>query len=97
MSWPKHWNEAARRRIATLEGKTPSRMWSLLGMLALGLVVGAAIGGYAVWQRPQMKQLARYAGRMRDDFADIGDSAVKPDAVGSARLSNHRRKATAEV
>ena len=97
MSWPKGWNEAARRRMAILEGKTPSRPWPLLGMLALGLLAGAALGAYAVSQRSQVKRLAIYPGRMRDDFAGIGEPALKAVAVGTPRRSNHRRKATAEV
>ena len=63
-SWPKKWNDAARRRISTLPDHSPSRPWPLLGMLALGLVAGAAIGGYAVSQRSQMRRLATYAHRI---------------------------------
>ena len=96
MSWPREWNRAAMRRIAALEPKAPSRTWPLLGMLALGLVAGAALGGYAVSQRAQIKRLAVHARRMRDDIAGNG----KPHetvAVATPRRSNHRRKATTEV
>lgn len=97
MSWPREWNRAAMRRIAALEPRAPSRTWPLLAMLALGLVAGAALGGYAVSQRTQIKRLAVYVRRMRDDFAGIGEPAHETVAVGTPRHSNHRRKATAEV
>lgn len=97
MSWPREWNRAAMRRIAALEPQAPSRPWPLLGMLALGLVAGAALGGYAVSQRTQIKRLAVHARRMRDDFAGNGEPADKTVAAGTPRHSNHRRKATAEV
>ena len=97
MSWPRDWYGAAMRRIAALEPQAPSRTWPLLGMLALGLVAGAALGGYAVSQRSQIKRLAVYAGRLRDDFAGYGEPAHQTVAVGNPRRSNHRRKATAEV
>jgi hypothetical protein len=66
-------------------------------MLALGLVAGAALGGYAVSQRTQFKRLTVYAGRIRDDFAGNGEAAHQTAAVATPRRSNHRRKATAEV
>jgi hypothetical protein len=97
MSWPREWNRAARRRISALEPKAPSRTWPLLGMLALGLVAGAALGGYAMSQQSQIKRLTRYANRMRDELAGVGEPALRPVAVGTPRRSNHRRKATAEV
>jgi len=97
MSWPREWNRAAMRRIAALEPKAPSRTWPLLGMLALGLVAGAALGGYAVSQRAQIKRLALQARRMRDDFAGNGKPAHETVAVATPRRSNHRRKATTEV
>jgi len=71
-SWPKKWNDAARRRISTLPDNSQSRPWPLLGMLALGLVAGAAIGGYAVSQRSQMRRLATYAHRIGDELAAMG-------------------------
>jgi hypothetical protein len=96
-SWPKKWNNASLRQIARLPEDSPSRTWPLLGMLALGLVAGAALGGYAVSQRSQMKRLATYAHRMRDELATIGKLEAEPEAVGSVPRSNHRRKATSEV
>jgi hypothetical protein len=97
-SWPKRWNDASLRRIATLPENSPSRPWPLLGMLALGLVAGAALGGYAMSQRSQMKRLSLYAHRMRDELAARGRvETVKPVAVVTSTRSNHRRKATSEV
>jgi hypothetical protein len=83
-SWPKKWNDAALRRIPTLPENSPSRLWPLLAMFALGLVAGAALGGYAVSQRSQMKRLAGYAHRVGDELAARGRvDAVKPDPVKS--------------
>jgi len=83
-SWPKKWNDAAVRRIATLPENSRSRPWPLLAMFALGLVVGAGLGGYAVSQRWQMKRLAGYAYRAGDELAAMGRvDAVKPDPVKS--------------
>jgi len=99
-SFRKYWNQAASRRIAAMEGKAPSRKWPLFGMLAFGLVAGAALGGYvAMSYRPQIKRFATYAGRMRHEMAGagIGKPDVEPIAVVTAPRSNHRRKATAEV
>jgi hypothetical protein len=96
-SWPKKWNDASLRQIANLPEYSPSRPWPLLGMLALGLVAGAAIGGYAVSQRSQVKRLAMHAQRMGIDLEAMGrDDIVEPVAVASVR-SNHRRKAGAEA
>jgi uncharacterized protein HemX len=97
-SWPKKWNDSGLRDIAILPESSSSGPWPLLGMLALGLVAGAAIGGYAVSQRQQMKRLAEHAHRMGDrldalDRTDTNESAT----VETARTSNHRRKATTEV
>jgi hypothetical protein len=95
-SWRTKWNDAAIRRIATLPESSPPRTWPLLGMLALGLVAGAALGGYAASQRSQMKRLAMYAHHVGDELAGMGEPEVKPVAVTSTP-SNHRRKATSEV
>jgi hypothetical protein len=110
-SWGKHWNDAAHERIAAtrhwnaaaldriadaLPSRTRSRAWPLLGMLALGLVAGAAIGGYAVSQRSQMKRLSDYAHRVGDELAGFDSDDDNPVAVTTHR-SNHRRKATSEV
>ena len=97
MSWPREWNRAAMRRITALEPQAPSRTWPLLGMLALGLVAGAALGGYAASQQQQIKRLAALARRLRDDFAGNGEPAHETVAVATPQRSNHRRKATSEV
>jgi hypothetical protein len=95
-SWPKRWNDASLRQIATLPEFPQSRPWPLLGMLAIGLVAGAALGGYAVSQRSQMKRLSSYAHRMGEELAAMSsDEDVKPVATSSR--SNHRRKAVAEA
>ena len=91
----KYWNQAALRRIAAMEGKAPSRAWPMLGMLALGLVAGAALGGYAMLRRSQIKRLATYAGRKRDEMAGTRKPELEP--VVATTRSNHGRKATAEV
>ena len=104
-SWPKKWNDASQRwndaslrQIATLPEYPRSRPWPLLGMLAMGLVAGAAIGGYAMTQRSQMKRLATYAHRMGDELAAMGmPEAVKPVVVVMSPRSTHRRKAASEV
>ena len=90
------WNDASLRQIATLPEYSPSRPWPMFGMLALGLVAGVAIGGYAVSQRSQMKRLAGYAHRMGDELAAAGEVEDESVAVTTHR-SNHRRKATPEV
>ena len=96
-SWGKSWNQAALERIAaTLPRRSESRPWPLLGMLAVGLLAGVAIGGYAVSQRAHMKRLAAYVRRMGDDLGPAGESEDEPVAVTTHR-SNHRRKATSEV
>ena len=84
-SWPKRWNETGLRDIAILPENSGSRPWPLIGMLAIGLIVGAALGGYAVSHRDQMKRLAKHAHVMDDELASTVPG------------SNHRRKATSEV
>jgi len=96
-SQAKQWNDAAMRRIAVrLDGPRPSR-WPLLAMLALGLVAGAAIGGYAVTQRSQLKRLTLYAPRRGDGPAEMGSPEANSEAEFTVPRSNHRRKATSEV
>jgi hypothetical protein len=93
-SWPKRWNEAGLRDIAILPENSGSRPWPLLAMLAIGLVTGAALGGYAVSQRNQMKRLAKHAHRVGDELAAMdSDEETEP----MVPHSNHRRKATTEV
>jgi hypothetical protein len=96
-SWGKHWNDVAMERIAdALPRSSPSRTWPLLGMLALGLVAGAALGGYVVSQRSHMKRLSDYAHRMGDELSGPDSDEDNPVAVTTHR-SNNRRKATSEV
>ena len=93
-SWPKKWNDTSLGDYVTLpEFKQSGGHWSLLGMLALGLVAGAEIGGYAVSQRAEMKRLVKRARRMGEDLAAIEDMDIDKPAT----RSNHRRKATSEV
>jgi hypothetical protein len=94
--WPKRWNDASLRDIATLPEFSRSRPWPMFGMLALGLVAGAALGGYAVSQRAQIKRLAMRAQGMADELA-MGE--VEPDRRPAETIhrSNHGRKATSEV
>lgn len=97
-AWGKRWNEAALERIAnSLPRRAQPRPWPLLGMLAVGLVAGAAIGGYAVSQRAQLKRLTAYAHRMRDELKSTGEPKVNPVAVVASTRVNHRRKAASEV
>jgi hypothetical protein len=93
-SWPKKWNDAGLRDIAILPENSRSGPWSLFGMLALGLVAGAALGGYAVSQRSQMKSLAQHVRRMADGLDGDEDLAGEPT---TSQRSNHRRKARSEV
>ena len=93
-SWPKKWNDASLGDfVAMPEFKQSGGQWSMFGMLALGLVAGAVIGGYAVTQRAEIKRLAKHARRMGEELAAMGDA----DSVQPATRSNHRRKATSEV
>jgi hypothetical protein len=95
-SWPKKWNDAALGDFVALPEFKQSGPWSLLGMLAVGLVAGAAIGGYAVSQRAEMKRLAKHVHRIGDELAAAAeDEADKP--VMTNRRSNHRRKSALEV
>ena len=95
-SWPKKWNDTSLGDLVVLpEFKQSSGQWPLFGMLALGLIAGAAIGGYAVSQRTQMKRLAKHARRTAKKLAAMG-SSDEAEPAASTR-SNHRRKATSEV
>src|SRR5258708_15541624 len=87
-SWGRHWNDAAMERIADmLPRRAPSRTWPMLGMLAIGLVAGAAIGGYAVSQRSHMKRLSEYAGRTGDEVSGPDGDDDNPVAVTTRRSS----------
>lgn len=90
-SLPKRWNETGLREIAILPEDSGSRPWPLLGMLAIGLVAGAALGGYAVSKRRQMNQPAH---EMGDDLAVMARNELKDPSSPSP---NHRRKAISEV
>ncbi|HEY8839798.1 MAG TPA: hypothetical protein VIO80_03980 [Candidatus Dormibacteraeota bacterium] len=94
-SWPKKWNDTSLGDYVALPEFKQSSQWPLFGMLVLGLVAGAAIGGYAVSQRAQMKRLAKHARRMGDELAAMGNA--DSDKPAAATRSNHRRKATSEV
>ena len=91
-SWPKKWNDASLRQIATLP-EDSSGGWSLLGMFAVGVVAGA-LGSYAMTQRSRIRRLALRAMDGMDD--ELSQVVAKPASV-SASSSNHRRKATAKV
>ena len=96
-SWAKRWNDASRRRIATLrEPSRPSR-WPFLGMFAIGLFAGA-IGSYAVTQRSQIKRLVRRAlSARRQATGEFGGVELAEPVSVRTRRSNHRRKAAVEV
>jgi hypothetical protein len=91
-NWAKRWNDAAVRRIVQ---RPQASRWPLFGMLALGLVAGAALGGYAVSQR---WRLSEYAARIRKLRADM---TMHEDDEGATIVtvprSKLRRKATSEV
>lgn len=96
-SWPKKWNDASLRQIATLPENATSRLWPMVGMFALGMVAGAALGGYAVSHRPELKRLATHAHRGADELAGMATGEdVKPLAVVTTR-TNHGRKTALEV
>lgn len=69
----------------------------MLGMLGIGLVAGAALGGYAVSQRSQFKRLMAHASRIGNEIAGNGGSDEEDASTVTSARSNHRRKATAEV
>lgn len=97
-SWPKKWNDASLRQIATLPEFSRSRPWPLVGMLALGVVAGAAIGTYATSRRSLRTRLARYVHRMGDELAGTDSSEpLKTVASTTASHSNHRRKAAVKA
>lgn len=96
-SWGRRWNDAAMERIAdAMPRRSPSRTWPMLGMLALGLVAGAVIGGYVVSQRSLLKRLSDYTHRIGDELPSSDSDDDNPVAVRT-HPSNHRRKTTSEV
>jgi len=96
-SWPKKWNDTSLGDLVVLpEFKQSGGQWSLFGMLAIGLVIGAAIGGYAVSQRAELKRLAKHVHPVGDEMAAAAeDDADNP--VTTTRRSNHRRKSALEA
>jgi len=94
-SWRNRWNEATLPQIPMLPFESRSRSWPLLGMLLIGLVTGAAIGGYAMSQRSQITRLARHARRMRDEMTMVNPDD-EPITVTTHR-TNSRRKTVSEV
>jgi hypothetical protein len=96
-SWPKKWNDSGLRDFAILPENSTSRPWPMLGMLAIGLVLGTALGAFAASQRWQMERLARHANGMGAELAAMdGDEPERSGGVTYPR-SNHRRKAATEV
>ena len=93
-SLPKRWNETGLRDFAILPENSSPGPWPLLGMLAIGLVAGAALGGFAVSRRDEIKRLAKHAHRMGDDLVV---KARNESTDPSAPSPNHRRKAISEV
>ena len=87
-SWPKKWNDASLRQIATLP-ENSSGGWSLLGMFAVGVVAGA-LGSFAMTQRSQLKRLAMRA------MDGMDDESIRVVAKPASTL-NHRRKAASKV
>jgi len=80
-----------------LRQQSPARPWALLGMLALGMAAGVAIGGYAASQRLQMKRLVNYAHRLGDELSGRDEAPATPLAVVTSPRSNHRRKAAVKA
>lgn len=89
-SLPKRWNdEPTLGRLVTLPENSSVSPWALLGVFAIGLIAGAAIGGYALSQRSILRRLG-------GDTDWMDDQGTEPVSVTTHR-SNHRPKATAEV
>lgn len=96
----KRLNDASLSRIANLREPSPGRGWSLVGMFALGALIGAA-GVYAVTQRTRIARLAELAARAtmsrRGDSEDLDGIDLDNPISVTTHHSNHRRKAAAEV
>ncbi len=94
-SWPKKWNDATVRRIMRRYSQSQSPRWPLFGMLALGLVAGAAIGGYAVTQRWRLSEYVARIRKLRDEMGMHEDD--EGATIVTVPRSKLRRKATSEV
>jgi hypothetical protein len=104
-SWGRHLNDATQKRISDLNDaalerisdalprSSRTRVMPMVGMLLLGLVAGAAIGGYVVSQRSQLNRFSEYPGAKPGEGIDLED---EPVGVTTHR-ANNRRKTTSEV
>jgi hypothetical protein len=93
-SWGKHLNDAALERISDALPRTSrTRVMPMIGMLLLGLLAGAAIGGYVISQRSRLNRFGEYPGGNAGEGIDLED---EPVGVRTHR-ANNRRKATSEV
>jgi len=93
-SWGKHLNDAALERISDALPRTSrTRVMPMIGMLLLGLLAGAAIGGYVISQRSRLNRFGEYPGGKAGEGIDLED---EPVGVRTHR-ANNRRKATSEV
>ncbi len=89
-SWPKKWNDEARlSRFVTLPENSSISPWALLGVFAIGLIAGAALGGFALSQRSPLR-------RFRPETDWMEDQGTEPVSVTTHR-SNSRPRATVEV
>jgi hypothetical protein len=96
-SWAKRWNDASLRQIATSRRPVASGRWPLLGFFTAGLVAGA-IGSYAISQRSQIKRLVgRAVMARRELLSEFRRVEGAPPVPVKSNISNHRRKAAAEV
>jgi hypothetical protein len=89
-AWAKRWNVTLRQPAA-------SRRRPVLGFFAAGLIVGA-IGSYAISQRSLIKRLLERAVTARRELlSEFGGVDLAPSVSVKSDISNHRRKAVAEV
>ncbi len=96
-SLAKVWNDAALRQMATLRHASAPRRGPLLGAFTAGLIAGAVIS-YAISQRSQIRRLARRAVMARrEQLGEFGRVEVANPVSVKSDISNHRRKAEAEV
>ena len=94
-SWRNRWNEVSLPHIPTLPFESRSRAWPMFGMLLIGLVAGAAVGGYAVSQRSQINRLMLHARRMGDGLGSMDELSEEP--VVTTHRANHRSKTSSEA